>query len=144
MKKPPSRIGSANSAPPVAAAALAGRVTHRAWASLKSFLPKEEKRDEQTPPDAPGNPSVNFRGEKRSNETHASTADPEPKLARKTPGYQFSQRVRKRLEEIFGWLKTVGGFPADPIPRASTHPDGRIYRRRYNLSRMQKLGAAGP
>src|SRR5262245_51660971 len=26
------------------------------------------------------------------------------------PGYAISQRVRKRVEEIFGWMKTVGGF----------------------------------
>lgn len=55
-----------------------------AYASLKSFRPKDEKpRD---PPDDPGNPTVNFHGEKRSNQTHASTTDPEAKLARKGPG----------------------------------------------------------
>jgi len=26
------------------------------------------------------------------------------------PGYSTSQRVRKRVEEIYGWVKTVGGF----------------------------------
>ena len=26
------------------------------------------------------------------------------------PGYRVSQRIRKRVEEIFGWMKTVGGF----------------------------------
>jgi IS5 family transposase len=177
-----------------------------AWASHKSFQPKKGKK--KGPPDDPGNPTVNFRGEKRSNETHASTTDPEAKLARKgdgqparlsygqhalmdnrhgllvdlriaeangfaerqvalamleqetssgrhrtvgadkaydrrnfvegcrsigvtphvaqnlkvaggsavdarttrPPGYSVSQRVRKRVEEIFGWTKTVGGF----------------------------------
>jgi len=56
-----------------------------AWASVKSFQPKAGK---QTPPpdDDPGNPTVNFRGEKRSNETHASTTDPEAQLARKSEG----------------------------------------------------------
>src|SRR5438874_3904237 len=39
-----------------------------AWASLKSFQPKQGK---SAPPDDPGNPTVNFRGERRSNETHA-------------------------------------------------------------------------
>jgi transposase len=176
-----------------------------AWASQKSFQSKGKK---QGPPDDPGNPTVNFHGEKRSNETHASTTDPEAKLARKgdgqparlsyaqhalmdnrhgllvdlriseangfaerqvalsmleqetaggrhrtvgadkaydrrnfvdgcralgvtphvaqnlkvaggsavdgrttrPPGYSVSQRVRKRVEEIFGWTKTVGGF----------------------------------
>jgi len=44
-----------------------------AWASLKSFRPKEQKP--QSPPDDPGNPTVNFHGEKRSNQTHESTTD---------------------------------------------------------------------
>ena len=37
-------------------------------------------------PDDPGNPTVNFHGEKRSNQTHASKTDPEAKLARKGEG----------------------------------------------------------
>ena len=57
----------------------------QSWASLKSFRPKDEK-----PPGPPGpgdgNPAVNFRGEKRSNETHQSTTDPEARLARKGNG----------------------------------------------------------
>src|SRR5256712_9922266 len=55
-----------------------------AWASLKSFQPKEGKK--APPPDDPGNSTVNFRGEKRSNETHASKTDPQAKLARKSDG----------------------------------------------------------
>lgn len=55
-----------------------------AWASLKSFRPKNE--DKTDPPDDPGNPTVNFRGEKRSNETHQSTTDPEARLAKKGKG----------------------------------------------------------
>jgi hypothetical protein len=55
-----------------------------AWASLKSFQPKEGKPT--APPDDPGNPTVNFRGEKRSNETHESKTDPESLLARKREG----------------------------------------------------------
>ena len=174
-----------------------------AWASLKSF--KKVGADDP-PPDDPGNPTVNFHGEPRSNATHASTTDPDAKLARKGngkeaklsytgsvlmenrnglavdatvdlatgtaereaafamagqipgggrvtlggdknydtaafvadlrslnvtphvaqndahrrsaidqrttrhPGYQISQQKRKRVEEIFGWLKTVGGL----------------------------------
>jgi transposase len=54
-----------------------------AWASAKSFQPKEGK---QSPPDDPGNPTVNFRGEQRSNETHASKSDSEALLARKSGG----------------------------------------------------------
>jgi transposase len=51
-----------------------------AWASQKSFRPK----DEQSDPGAGGrNEPRDFRGEKRSNETHASTTDPDARLARK-------------------------------------------------------------
>jgi transposase len=55
-----------------------------AWASLKSFQRKDQK--DSAPPDDPGNPTVNFHGEKRSNETHESTTDPDARLARKGHG----------------------------------------------------------
>jgi transposase len=55
-----------------------------AWASLKSFQPKDQKNT--TPPDDPGNPTVDFHGEKRSNQTHESTTDPDALLARKGKG----------------------------------------------------------
>ena len=54
-----------------------------AWASVKSFQPKDKKN---VPPDDPGNPTVNFRREKRSNQTHESNSDPDALLARKGPG----------------------------------------------------------
>jgi transposase len=54
-----------------------------AWASLKSFQRKDQKN---TPPEDPGNPTVNFHGEKRSNETHESTTDADALLARKGSG----------------------------------------------------------
>jgi len=57
-----------------------------AWASIKSFKPKE-------PPDAGGtgggrNAPADFRGEKRSNQTHRSTTDPDARLYRKGPGME--------------------------------------------------------
>src|SRR5215469_2098114 len=55
-----------------------------AWASLKSFQRKDSK--DKLPKDDPGNPTVNFHGEERRNDTHESTTDPEAKLARKGPG----------------------------------------------------------
>ena len=175
-----------------------------AWASQKSFKPKDgEPKD---PGEGAGgrNETVDYRGQKRSNETHASTTDADARLAKKShgaesklayhghvlmenrnglvvrsrltrcsgtaepdtavemvgqlpgrwritvgldkgydyprcvqglralnatahvaqravytaidgrtvrhPGYLVSQRVRKRVEEIFGWMKTVGGY----------------------------------
>jgi transposase len=55
-----------------------------AWASLKSFQPKDRKQD--PPTSNPGNPTVNFHGENRSNDTHASTTDADALLARKGGG----------------------------------------------------------
>jgi transposase len=58
----------------------------QAWASLKSFAPKDgsvKKTD-----DDPGNASVDFKGQKRSNATHQSTTDPEARLAKKAPGQE--------------------------------------------------------
>jgi transposase len=180
-----------------------------AWASLKSFRPKDEQRGGRRPPDDPGNPTVNFHGERRSNATHWSLTDVDALLTRKGvgkeaklafslnvlmenrhglcvdvsvaratgyaereealrmvrrqrtngirpqtlaadkgydaaafvaavraegitphvaahtdprrgsnldrrttrhPGYALSQRARKRIEEIFGWGKTIGGW----------------------------------
>jgi transposase len=57
-----------------------------AWASQKSFQRKDGPG--QPPPDDPGNPTINFRGEKRSNETHESTTDPDARLARKSGGHE--------------------------------------------------------
>ena len=213
-----------------------------AWASLKSFKRTDEKADDRTPPDDPGNPTVNFHGEKRSNQTHASTTDPEAKLARKgnnreaklsfmahalmenrnglivdfrvseangraereqallmvgqtlvgerritlgadkgydtrefvaecrsmkvtphvarnegarrrsaidgrtseRPGYAISQRIRKRVEEIFGWMKTVGGFRKTRYRgRRRTEQFGHIVAAGYNLLRMSRMLPAG-
>ncbi|NOG70879.1 IS5 family transposase [Roseicella sp. DB1501] len=54
-----------------------------AWASTKSFRPKDGS---DPPPDAGRNAEQDFRGQKRSNETHASTTDPDARLFRKGPG----------------------------------------------------------
>lgn len=57
-----------------------------AWASMKSFKPKDGRDD--GPEDGGRNPSADFRGEKRSNETHESTTDPDAMLYRKGPGME--------------------------------------------------------
>jgi hypothetical protein len=52
---------------------------------MKSF----RRKDGQDEPPAPGrNGERNFRGEKRSNETHASTTDPDARLAKKSGGQE--------------------------------------------------------
>jgi transposase len=55
-----------------------------AWASLKSFQPKDKQ--DGPPPDDTGNPTVDFHGQKRSNDTHESKTDPDAFLARKGKG----------------------------------------------------------
>src|SRR5687767_5516908 len=57
-----------------------------AWASLKSFRPTDAGPSD--PPDDPGNPTVNFRGESRRNDTHQSTTDPDARLYKKAVGQE--------------------------------------------------------
>jgi transposase len=54
-----------------------------AWASHKSFKPKGGPN---RPPDDPKNPTVNFHGQTRRNDTHASTTDPDARLYKKAVG----------------------------------------------------------
>lgn len=208
-----------------------------AWAGQKSFKTKEAICG--PPPDDPGNPTVDFHGEKRSNATHQSTTDPEARLFKKGkgreaklsymghvlmenrnglvvdaeltqatgtaereaalemleqipgsgvvtvgadkgydtrdfvaqardlevtphvaqntsgrksaidgrttrhPGYAISQRTRKRVEEIFGWMKTIG------LMRKTRHQGvervGWMFifaAAAYNLIRMRNLAGA--
>jgi transposase len=55
-----------------------------AAASLKSF--KKRDQNDETPPDDPGNPTVNFHGEERGNSTHESRTDPEARLSKNGKG----------------------------------------------------------
>ena len=216
-----------------------------AWASLKSFTRKDgrdKKQIESAKDDDPGNPTINFHGEKRSNQTHQSTTDPESVLYRKASGresklcfgaqvlmenrhglcaqiavhnpieqdepgmalaqveehtqlhearvktlgadkayhqkkfvsgcrergiaphtackdsiqvkgldrrttqasgYEKSQRVRKRVEEIFGWMKTVGGLRRTRYRGISrTQAWAYFVGSAYNLLRIVRLAAA--
>jgi transposase len=208
-----------------------------AWASFKSLRRKDGKSDDG-PPDDPGNPTVNFRGEKLANDTHESKTDPEAKIARKgkgkeaklafaahalmenrngllvdvritdaartterdaalvmldetlpgterltlggdkgydtkdfvrgcrernvsphvaqnitkyrgsaidarttrPPGYEISQRIRKRVEEIFGWCKTVGNFRKTRYKgQARNQMAAYFVGAAYNLLRIARL-----
>jgi transposase len=206
-----------------------------AWASMKSFQKKDGPP--KPPPDDPGNPSIDFHGEKRSNETHESKTDPDARLARKGPGkasqlahaahalmenrnglvvaltitaatgraereaalemldtavpgtrritlaadkgydtrefveecrerrvtphlarkkgstidartvrhagYAVSQKVRKRIEEIWGWMKTIGGFRKTRFRgRERTQLAADLVASAYNLLRIAKLVGA--
>jgi transposase len=89
-----------------------------AWASHKSFRPKDE------PPAPPSegagrNPSVDFRGERRSNTTHASTTDPDARLVRKSNqaaailGYQGSVLLDNRHGLVVATQVTHPGYTAE-------------------------------
>ena len=58
-----------------------------AKAGQKSFK-KKAQPSAVPPPDDPGNPSVDFRGERRTHATHASTTDPEARLYKKAAGQE--------------------------------------------------------
>jgi len=60
-----------------------------AWASHKSFQPRDGSDSDSDDTDR-GNPTVNFRGQKRSNETHESKTDPDARLARKGQSAQLA------------------------------------------------------
>ena len=217
---------------PVRRALQCGRDADRGCASIKSF----RRRDEELPPDDdPGNPSVDYRGERLRNETHASRTDSEARLMRKGKGkeaklvfmghalmenrngllmdfvvsgatgtaerdavpvllddarqrgfhprtlggdkgydtrqcvkairdrgvtphvaqraysaidgrttrhssYGVSQKIRKQIEEIFGWMKTVGGFRRTRYRGVErTGLAGYFVATAYNLVRMANL-----
>jgi transposase len=83
-----------------------------AWASLKSF--KKVAGDGGPAPDDPGNPTVNFHGETRTNATHASTTDPDARLARKGPGKEakLSYTGHILMENRNGLAVAVAVLPA--------------------------------
>ena len=84
-----------------------------AWASQKSFQPKTGALPSDD--DDPGNPTVNFHGQRRSNATHVSTTDPDARLARKGNGkeaklsYQASVMMDRRCGLV---VATVVGPPS--------------------------------
>jgi len=58
-------------------------------------------------------------------------------------GYKVSQRVRKRVEEIFGWMKSVGGFRRTRFKgKERTQLAARFVGAAYNLLRIAKLTLA--
>lgn len=57
-----------------------------AWASMKSFQPKDSDKEEPGPTSGDRNPDVDFRGQERSNDTHESKTDGEARLYKKSRG----------------------------------------------------------
>src|SRR5262245_47015646 len=85
-----------------------------AWASKKSFRPKD-KPPSDPPPDDPGNPTVDFRGQSRRNDTHASTTDPDARLYKKGVGRpaQLAYFGHVLMENRSGLLVDTRVTPAD-------------------------------
>ena len=83
-----------------------------AWASLKSFQHKDQQKQ---PPDDPGNPTVDFHGETRSNQTHESTTDPDARLARKGSGKEakLSYNANLLVENRNGLIVNTEVFQAN-------------------------------
>jgi len=83
-----------------------------AWASLKSFQHKDQQKQ---PPDDPGNPTVDFHGETRSNQTHQSTTDPDARLARKGSGKEakLSYNANLLVENRNGLIVNTEVFQAN-------------------------------
>ena len=60
-------------------------------------------------------------------------------------GYRISQRKRKRIEEIFGWMKAVGGFRKTRfVGIVKTQLAAHMVGAAYNLLRMAKLAPSTP
>ena len=108
----------------------------RANASYKSFAPLElvlepeeykkrlrskDGKGQEDEPDDPGNPTVDFKGEKRSNKTHRSTTDPDARLVSKRsmgtaamPGYTLNAVMENRNRILVGvGVKTGHGSRAE-------------------------------
>ena len=114
----------------------------QSWASMKSFRPKDEGRDE---PPAPGgsNPSVDFRGQKRTNETHQSTTDPPARLARKSQGTGalLAHSGHVLMENRHGLCLEIGVAAADGhAERDMAETLLQRFRRRHRV-RPKTLGA---
>lgn len=118
-----------------------------AWASMKSFQPKDKKnkRKKNDHDDDPGNPDVDFRGERRTNATHESRTDPECRLFKKSAGSSsklcFTGNVM--MENKAGLLVAVNIHPGGN----RCERDGaiqmidRVRRRRRGRLEITSIGA---
>jgi len=113
-----------------------------AWASLKSFRPKEEGAAGRKPPDDPGNPTVNFHGERRCNATHASITDSDALLARKGPGKEakLSFAAHVLMENRHGLCVDLQVTPAQGVTERSAAL-AMLRRLRRRGFRPRTLGA---
>jgi transposase len=87
-----------------------------AWASMKSFRPKQDGGDDAPTADGSGrNGARDLRGQKRSNETHASTTDPDARLYRKADGQSADC-----ASWVIYWWRTATRWSS--MPRSALRP----------------------
>ena len=112
----------------------------QAWAGQKSFQRRQGRPGPQADDD-PGNPTVDFRGERRSNATHQSTTDPEALLARKGKGReaQLAYRGHVLMENRHGLA--VGAAVTRAEGTAERTSAARLVRRLPRRRRRRTLGA---
>jgi hypothetical protein len=99
-----------------------------AWASQKSFRPKDGSGDDDD--DGP-----NFHGQKRKNDTHASTSDPDSRLYRKATG-----REAKLCYMGHATMKNRHGLA---VAGMVTHANGTAERRASEIMLKARSKAAG-
>ena len=113
----------------------------KAWASMKSFRRKDGS-DQDAGPGRNG--ERDFHGDKRSNETHASTTDPDARLAKKSAGSEAKLGYYGTFADGES-QRTGGGCAADACHRHGGtrsglgHVGGSAGRRAYNRRRRQGL-----
>jgi transposase len=116
------------------------------YASLKSLKPKDsevERVSEGSDDDDPGNPTVNFRGERRKNETHRSVVDPEARIYRKSYGVaaKLCHGAHVLMENRHGLVVDVSVSEANGYAeRTEALKLVRRAKRRHKLG-MKTLGA---
>ena len=109
-----------------------------AWASLKSFRPK----DDQEPPAGGGrNPEVDFHGARRKNETHASATDPEARLYTKSKGQtaKLCFMAHTLMENRSGLLLDI--LVTEATGRAERESAITLLERRRGVHRRATVGA---
>jgi transposase len=112
----------------------------QAWAGQKSFQ-RRGRRRRPTGDDDPGNPTVDFHGERRSNATHQSTTDPEARLARKGNGReaQLAYQGHVLMENRNGLAVGATVTAAEGTAERSTAP--QLLRRLPRRRGRRTLGA---
>ena len=117
----------------------------RSWASLKSLGSRNGSGDKNSSDTDKGNPTVNWHGQKRSNDTHVSSTDPEALLAKKGPGNGafLSHSGHILMENRYGLCIDVDVDAADGWAERRTAVKMLKRLRRRHKVRPKTLGLDG-